>query len=677
MAADRQKLIRNAERLVGRGKLNAAIDAYLAVLDANPDDTTTLNRVGDLYARLQRLGEAIELFKRAAEHFSDEGFTVKAIAIYRKILRLDPLQLEASESLADLQARQGLVQDARQQYVSVAEGYQRRGDKPSVTAVHRKLVDLEPEDPAHRLHLAELLKEQGQIQDAQDQYGAIAELLLTHGKVGDAVTVCREAFELDHQSLNFVSSFIGELERAGYEEEAEEFLAFATERNPEASKILAAEPEPEIEEAEPEALADLKEEPGEEQELDSSADEAYVLEIDTEKSEDLDALLATEEAVDLRELEDVEIKSGAAQAEASYELDLEDEEEIEFELEDFESEIAETVAEDEVPAAQAAEPEVEGLRELLIEADVLARYGLEDKAAEKFEEVIDLAPRDLDSHLKLVSLYLRHQSFDRVAELAAIARGLAQDLDREADWSELENQLTEASFAIADGAITPPQVVAEEIEESVVEVEEPAEAAEHDLQWLDEVPAAELGEQKESAAVFESEAEFFDLASEIERELEEEVGPLDEELVATPEEQSLEEIVEGFKKGMAETLSAEDYDTHYNLGIAYREMGLIDEAISEFQLAAKDHRYLVDCCSLLASCFIEKGFPELAIKWYDEGLSSPIITEDETLGLVYELGNLYLSIGENEEARLRFVEIYGVNSDYRDVGNKLAELEQA
>ena len=109
MVADRQKLIRNAERLVGRGKLNAAIDAYLAVLDSNPDDTTTLNRVGDLYVRLQRLGEAIELFKRAAEHFADEGFSVKAIAIYKKILRLDPVQLESSESLADLQARQGLV----------------------------------------------------------------------------------------------------------------------------------------------------------------------------------------------------------------------------------------------------------------------------------------------------------------------------------------------------------------------------------------------------------------------------------------------------------------------------------------------------------------------------------------------------------------------------------------
>jgi tetratricopeptide (TPR) repeat protein len=174
--------------------------------------------------------------------------------------------------------------------------------------------------------------------------------------------------------------------------------------------------------------------------------------------------------------------------------------------------------------------------------------------------------------------------------------------------------------------------------------------------------------------LFEDEDEFFDLATELEKELEDEEVLEGDELLVAPEEQSLEEIVEGFKKGMAETLSAEDYDTHYNLGIAYREMGLVDEAIGEFQLAAKDPRYLVDCCSLLATCFLEKGFPELAIKWYKEGLDSPTISEEETLGLWYELGNLYASIGEEDQARQQFVEIYGINSGYRDVGSRLAEL---
>jgi lipopolysaccharide biosynthesis regulator YciM len=103
-------------------------------------------------------------------------------------------------------------------------------------------------------------------------------------------------------------------------------------------------------------------------------------------------------------------------------------------------------------------------------------------------------------------------------------------------------------------------------------------------------------------------------------------------------------------------------------------MGLIDEAIGEFQLAAKDPKYLIDCCSLLGGCFLEKGLPELAIKWYRKGLEVPDLPEEATLGLLYDLGNLYLSTGETERAQKTFVEIYGVNSNYRDVVAKLEEL---
>jgi tetratricopeptide (TPR) repeat protein len=627
--ADRQKLIRNAERQVGHGKLNAAIDSYLKVLDASPDDTTTLNRVGDLYARLQRIEEAIQLFRRAAEHFSEEGFYVKAIAIYKKILRLDPGQLEASENLAALQAHQGLVNEARQQYLSVADGYLKRGDTPSATTVHRKLVELEPDDPAHRLHLAEMLQQQDLRVEAMDQYGAIAELMLVHGKVDDALRICREAFELDHSNLNFISFVVGELQRGGYEEAADQFVEFAAERNPEAGKVLvqAAEPEETIE-------------------VEAPVEEVPAVEPDVEPVvEELEP-----------EIEEPEPE--------------EEELEFEIELEDFELETEEAA---EVVVQQVEE--VEGLKELLIEADVLSRYGLEDKAIEKLEEIIGMAPQHLDSHQKLIALHLQHRDLGRVADLAVEFEQLAVQQSRSGDWESLKEQLIGEGFAIDHGEVTPPEIVPATVETAIESGDVAGE--EQDMSWLDEVSGTDAAGQPVSEGVFDREEEFFDLASELEKELGEEDGLLEEELVESPEEQSLEEIVEGFKQGMAETLSAEDYDTHYNLGIAYREMGLIDEAISEFQLAAKDHRYLVDCCSLLASCFIEKGFSELAIKWYKEGLSSPIITEEETLGLVYELGDLYLSIGQEEEARLRFVEIYGVNSDYRDVGTKLAELDQA
>jgi hypothetical protein len=190
--------------------------------------------------------------------------------------------------------------------------------------------------------------------------------------------------------------------------------------------------------------------------------------------------------------------------------------------------------------------------------------------------------------------------------------------------------------------------------------------------WLEQAAPAAAAGAPSSEALFEEDG-FFDLAAELERELSEEelaaAVPL-----APPQEQSLEEIVEGFKRGVAETLSPEDYDTHFNLGIAYREMGLLDEAIGEFQLAAKSPDYLIDCCSLLGACFLEKGLPDLAIRWYQKGLATPNLSEDATLGLLYDLGNLYQTIGETEKARKAFVEIYGVNSSYRDVRARLEEL---
>jgi tetratricopeptide (TPR) repeat protein len=188
--------------------------------------------------------------------------------------------------------------------------------------------------------------------------------------------------------------------------------------------------------------------------------------------------------------------------------------------------------------------------------------------------------------------------------------------------------------------------------------------------WLDEPPPPE---ETSAAELFAEEDDFFDLAGELVEELSrEEVFQRDGMLVQS--EQTLEEIVEGFKKGVAEHLSPTDYDTHFNLGIAYREMGLLDEAIGEFQLASKDARYLVLCCSMLGLCFLDKGMPELAVKWYQRALEFPGIGEDDSLGMRYDLGNTYMALGDWETAYQTFVDLYGMNAEYRDVQAKLEEL---
>src|SRR5713226_10761948 len=124
--------------------------------------------------------------------------------------------------------------------------------------------------------------------------------------------------------------------------------------------------------------------------------------------------------------------------------------------------------------------------------------------------------------------------------------------------------------------------------------------------------------------LFSDEQKFFNLAEELEKELSEEAVAEEAAEISTPQgEVSLEEIFREFKKGVEQQLSPEDYETHYNLGIAYKEMSLTDEAIGEFQKAAKDPLHAVECCSMLGLCFLEKGLPQLAIKWYKKGLETP------------------------------------------------------
>jgi tetratricopeptide (TPR) repeat protein len=173
--------------------------------------------------------------------------------------------------------------------------------------------------------------------------------------------------------------------------------------------------------------------------------------------------------------------------------------------------------------------------------------------------------------------------------------------------------------------------------------------------------------------LFADEDDFFDLAAELESELEEE----SDEVSLSEEEQSLEEIFKEFRKGVEQQLDSEDYDTHYNLGIAYKEMGLIDEAIGEFQLASKDPMRAVECASMLGLCFLEKGMPQLAIKWYRKGLEMPEITPEEHVGLLYDLGSAYVEVGDTDNAQKAFVEVYGLNTNYRDIVTRIKQLEDA
>ena len=143
----------------------------------------------------------------------------------------------------------------------------------------------------------------------------------------------------------------------------------------------------------------------------------------------------------------------------------------------------------------------------------------------------------------------------------------------------------------------------------------------------------------------------------------------------------LTDVFNQFRDDMGENSpESEDLETHYNLGIAYREMGLIEEAISEFQKVAKANntgrtfRYAMQCCTLLGLAFIERGQPSIAAMWYERALETPGLDQESILALRYDLGAAQELAGDTSAARKSFSQVYGVNIDYRDVGERLAAL---
>ncbi len=135
------------------------------------------------------------------------------------------------------------------------------------------------------------------------------------------------------------------------------------------------------------------------------------------------------------------------------------------------------------------------------------------------------------------------------------------------------------------------------------------------------------------------------------------------------------DIFEEFKKGLENELEAEDYETHYNLGIAYKEMGLIDDAIKEFQTSRKDAQYYVRSMSMLGICYMEKGLSPLAIDAFKHAVSA-IETRDESYwGARYDLASAYEKNGNLQEAFEIFGEIYGRDSRFREVSEKLNQLK--
>jgi len=135
----------------------------------------------------------------------------------------------------------------------------------------------------------------------------------------------------------------------------------------------------------------------------------------------------------------------------------------------------------------------------------------------------------------------------------------------------------------------------------------------------------------------------------------------------------------GFEESKSENID-NDYETHYQTAIAYKEMGLMEDSIREFQDAINlvspndGTRRFFACAHLLGHCFMEKKMPNLALMWYKRALETDNLSDEEKQGIWYEIGSAYEAGGDSEKAIENFGMVYAVNVDYRDVSERIQTL---
>jgi tetratricopeptide (TPR) repeat protein len=193
---NKQKVLSAAEKYVQQGKLQNAISEYEKILKADPKDLTVLNTVGDLYARIGEADKATECFKSVGDAYAAQGFTVKGIAMYKKIAKLKP-SLESVLKLAELYTQQGLFNDARAQYLQVAEEFLRAGELEQSVRIFQKILEMDPENVAMRVRLAEVYIRLGKKTEAWQIFSAAAESLRSRGSRSGAEEILQRMLTLD------------------------------------------------------------------------------------------------------------------------------------------------------------------------------------------------------------------------------------------------------------------------------------------------------------------------------------------------------------------------------------------------------------------------------------------------------------------------------------------------
>jgi tetratricopeptide (TPR) repeat protein len=749
MAFDKVKTLRAAEKNLELGKIPAAVKEYCKIVEDDPNDFTTLNMLGDLYVRVGNQPAAVACFRRIADHYRDQDFALKAIAMFKKIDRLQPHDTEISTHLADLYAQQDLVVEARAHYLAVANAHNKAGATQAGLEVLRKIADLDSQNTDLRIKLAEGYFKEGMTPEAAAAFTEAGQHLLARGAFDDALDVFAKAAELRPADQVVLRGLLEAHSARGTADEAAEQIGRAVAENPDDLDLLSMLARAHVQAEDP-----------------AQAEEATALLVSKETSAYLQYVEVARLYLKLDKVDDaVRVVAGIAEQMLA---EREDNQLLEL-VDEFL-----TCDSDNVHALRLLvrvfwwQRDMEKLKAALERlAEAAEAAGLVKDERYALTQLTRLAPDQSDYAERLRELGGAEE--EAAAEVLPVSEAVSEPEaastpatneayafdspasnpvgESEFEWSPVEDMAELKGEPVDEFEIergfTFEAVVAEELPSTASpEIATPADddrvkdARTQELESVDfyiaqgyadiavdtldllerqfgSHPDIDLRRRQLEGGDQAGESTADDLAIPIETGLPDQQpqefgefefatsGSFVTPEVAVPIEHvppvtlPVSQSYQGIDPGLAEIFEEhrvsteseadangnDDYETHYNLGLAYKEMDLFEEALEEFQLAAGlvdaadgTPRYL-QCCNLLGHCFMEKGVPQLAVKWFNKGFNTAGASEDERQALRYELAAAYEQVGDFDRAIELFTEVYGINVSYRGVKDRLRELK--
>jgi tetratricopeptide (TPR) repeat protein len=672
---DREAALKAAEKALKLGKVDAAIAEYVKVVEAQPRDWNSANSLGDLYVRAKKIERGVEQYTRIADHLAEEGFYAKALALYKKILKLKPDHEYSLLQSGDLAAKLGTLADAKQFFTQVADKRKARGDKKGAAEVAIKLGTLDPEDLDSRMRAAQLAAEMGDTATALREYREVAGKLKKADKHGDMLVPLQKAYDLDKSDDGVRSQL---------------FNAYL-ESNPGAARTVA-----------------------------KSVDELKQIVAVLEKAGDTAAMLDVLGAIAEKDPSDLDVRSGLAMAYVA-KGDLEKARtylsaetagtnpalwlmlaEMELRAKRFPEGKAAvvqalTLDPSQTPAAvvlacKLAEKNPEaGYQPIDAVADAALAQGDFAAAAVALHEFTTRVRSHLVALMRLVEICvdggLEATMYEAQAALADAyldqgrameARIISEDLVAREPWNKVNIDRFRRALVML-GESDPDAIISERLsgESPFLATEKmdlnegvsfdpppppPSEAAK---------PAAEpkkgKAKQPESGTI---EIDLTDM-------LNEEPAPSSgQPPLVPPPPRSLDQVFRGMRDASAGASSEEAAAEQYRLALTYHEMGMPEDAIKALEAAARSPRQRFDAASMLGRLYLESKDAAHAIEWLERAAEAPAPTQDAGRALLYDLAKTLESVGEHSRALAVFVELESESGGYRDVAGQIERLSK-